>query len=706
MSRLNDSRLIPCLIMALCATTAVFGDPESVDFDAYMTQLAAFNFGGSRPLSMLAPEWADLNENGILDATEFAVLSAIFANPSTPNHDVLHEAWKANYAQLAIDLGALAEWQVPNLKRVGAAYMLLGDGTYRSFSFNGTRYGYDFTGSLGAVAEVVYTLTAYGSVWADGAPALLNYKWRPALVSVCGDADNDGVRNIEEFFGQGGNRTDYVAAAIDPAISINGGDPSNICLHGGPFNINWGQNYFYNPANKYLYLIGFQAPWIVQQAYAENFNVAGFPIPGNLATVDSSELSDWIQMNPVRALNRGVWIGGTDQAVEGVWKWIATNTQFWQGAADGNAIGGAYTHWAYGEPNDSLDEDFLAMDYYGNWNDARSTVSETGLIELANGGYGWEDSDSNGRPDVWETVDEKSDCVQSPYSYDDPCYSFVVSNDDYCCAEEWDDQCDMEYALCSGWEVEGEGEGEGEGHNGCDFEGVFDNEGTYLADNMPVLASQLAARLVSFDMFSWELWDIENILNVAIPRPGDGLRDSFQTAMLECVLCGCNNWVKGMQPDIQTQMTHNKALFEEDILTLSAYDSKFMTLMLVNNLFPALIGSSQDMANTINAIIRALANDYSGLPNFASYEIFGVAKDGSEPFSSMGDLDGDGLSNLQELAMVLDAGGDRSLFIQAVTDPTNTWHGNPKMPVGNLIGMALIAMLITSSGIVVIRSRK
>jgi hypothetical protein len=150
----------------------------------------------------------------------------------------------------------------------------------------------------------------------------------------------------------------------------------------------------------------------------------------------------------------------------------------------------------------------------------------------------------------------------------------------------------------------------------------------------------------------------------------------------------------------------NKALFVDDVMFLAGFDDTFLALLTVGNLFPALIGTSQDMANTINALIFALTDGASGLPSFASYEIFGVAKDASEPFSATGDLDGDGISNIEELAMVEAAGGGKALFLRAATDPTNMWPGNPGVPVGGLIGMGLLAVAFAAGGAAVIRRRK
>ncbi|HPP59903.1 MAG TPA: hypothetical protein PLT82_12310 [Candidatus Hydrogenedens sp.] len=69
---------------------------SSVDFEAWMTKLAQFQFGGDYVFDFLDPTDADNNDNDVLDVNEFALLTAICNDTSHPLHDTIHEAFKTN----------------------------------------------------------------------------------------------------------------------------------------------------------------------------------------------------------------------------------------------------------------------------------------------------------------------------------------------------------------------------------------------------------------------------------------------------------------------------------------------------------------------------------------------------------------------------------------------------------------------------------
>lgn len=59
-----------------------------------------------------------------------------------------------------------------------------------------------------------------------------------------------------------------------------------------------------------------------------------------------------------------VWLGGNDLSVEGTWIWDGNNdnagSQFWQGNASGNPVGGLYSNWG-NEPDNFSEQDALGL---------------------------------------------------------------------------------------------------------------------------------------------------------------------------------------------------------------------------------------------------------------------------------------------------------------------------------------------------------
>ena len=103
-----------------------------------------------------------------------------------------------------------------------------------------------------------------------------------------------------------------------------------------------------NPSNGHRYvLINKEMAWYEAKAYAERLG-------GYLATITSVEEQSWICQN---FSGTRYWLGGTDEAVEGDWRWITGEK--WD-----------YTNWNVpSEPNDfGTGEDALELDNTGLWN--------------------------------------------------------------------------------------------------------------------------------------------------------------------------------------------------------------------------------------------------------------------------------------------------------------------------------------------------
>ena len=107
-------------------------------------------------------------------------------------------------------------------------------------------------------------------------------------------------------------------------------------------------------------------------------NAAAVALGGgwHLATIISAAENTFVaSLLPLSVPDRShFWLGGTDAAVEGVWTWVT-----------GEAFG--YSNWAGGEPNNSGNEDYLAMDLRGAayaWNDAPGNMLAAGY-DMARG---------------------------------------------------------------------------------------------------------------------------------------------------------------------------------------------------------------------------------------------------------------------------------------------------------------------------------
>jgi PKD repeat protein len=380
-----------------------------VAFDTWMNALALryISLVGGYPYSYLAPASADNNGNYILDATEFALITAICNDTDySPGslHTQVHEALKRNTTRLATDLGSLAGSLVPPLKYVLAAYATLGDGSYGRDPGDGSIV--DAIGSWGIVATTIEAMGDYGSGWAGGAPADANYTRLASLLSCGGDADGDGVNNAHEYYGQSMNRTAYVTAALDDAITDTGTGPGE-CAGNNTECMVPNVSYTYDAAHGRVYLLTPTAmSWHDAEAYANALTIAGNPFPSHLVSIDSQAENAFCLT--LRAMaGDDVWIGASDHAVDAEWRWVATGVEFWYGnwggtptVCTGCAIqGGLYNNWnsSYGTPGGTGHEpngggggeDYGVLKSDGTWNDLSESTDDCvtgnckrGIIEV------------------------------------------------------------------------------------------------------------------------------------------------------------------------------------------------------------------------------------------------------------------------------------------------------------------------------------
>lgn len=138
-----------------------------------------------------------------------------------------------------------------------------------------------------------------------------------------------------------------------------------------------GDGSVYFSGNHHVYQVVTPASpmtWAQAKAAAEASTYGG--VNGYLATITNQAENDFI----LARINQSGWIGATDLSVEGEWRWATgpeANTQFWQGigaANGGYAVGGQFSYWNTGEPNDFAGaEDCAQISFLpgsnGRWND-------------------------------------------------------------------------------------------------------------------------------------------------------------------------------------------------------------------------------------------------------------------------------------------------------------------------------------------------
>jgi hypothetical protein len=127
-----------------------------------------------------------------------------------------------------------------------------------------------------------------------------------------------------------------------------------------------------NPANGHAYYLLDLANWINSEAEAVSLG-------GHLVTINDASENSWVydQFSSYGGVNRNLWIGLTDQAVEGQFKWISGESSSFLNFSTGepnnyngniDGIGEDYVHffspyWSLGNPPAHI---------AGTWNDYKN----------------------------------------------------------------------------------------------------------------------------------------------------------------------------------------------------------------------------------------------------------------------------------------------------------------------------------------------
>ena len=112
---------------------------------------------------------------------------------------------------------------------------------------------------------------------------------------------------------------------------------------------------------------------------------------GYLATITSQQEQDFLLNNFSIPLESGeAWLGASDAAQEGVWKWVVgpeAGQTFWRGGS--KAVGGypvAYANWRSNQPsNEGGVEDYMVWrrDDQMKWNDLSGNTLKSYFIEYS-----------------------------------------------------------------------------------------------------------------------------------------------------------------------------------------------------------------------------------------------------------------------------------------------------------------------------------
>jgi gliding motility-associated-like protein len=180
--------------------------------------------------------------------------------------------------------------------------------------------------------------------------------------------------------------TDFIAAIKDIEYYNSSISPSGI----RNFSISIGQaNYLPSNGHYYQFIPSIGITWTAAKILAENTLYYG--LQGYLATITSA---DEAKISGEQAAGAG-WIGGSDAATEGVWKWVTgpeglanggTGTTFWNGLANGSTTPPYnFALWNTAEPNqyNGAQEDYAhitapGVGITGSWNDLTNTGDPAG----------------------------------------------------------------------------------------------------------------------------------------------------------------------------------------------------------------------------------------------------------------------------------------------------------------------------------------
>ncbi|NAS29954.1 T9SS type B sorting domain-containing protein [Flavobacteriaceae bacterium R38] len=205
---------------------------------------------------------------------------------------------------------------------------------------------------------------------------LTNSDFHPEIVAIWNS--EEGRLTLE---GVGGIMIDYdaIIAAVNDIVFFNT-DPDNTTSKSFSYTIG-DANFLPSTGHFYQFIPDIGISWIAAEQAASNLTFFG--LQGYLATLTSAEEAQFAG----NQITGNGWIGGSDAAEEGVWRWVTgpeNGMVFWNGGVNGSTPN--FANWNTGEPNQLGNEDYAhitspGIGIDGSWNDLRNEGDPSGPFQ-------------------------------------------------------------------------------------------------------------------------------------------------------------------------------------------------------------------------------------------------------------------------------------------------------------------------------------